>query len=44
MNYKTEVSYLEIKLNPEIEPSKTLAEIESILGPDFSVKDPLFTR
>ena len=39
MNYKKEVSFLEIKLNPNIDQAITLAEIQTILGPEFSVKD-----
>lgn len=39
MNYKEEVSFLELKLNPTIDHEETLAQIKTILGPDFSVKD-----
>ena len=39
MNYKEEVSFLELKLNPAIDHEETLAQIKTILGPDFSVKD-----
>ncbi len=39
MNYKKEVSFLEIKLDPNIDQTITLAEIRTILGSEFSVKD-----
>ncbi len=39
MNYETEISFLEIKLNPEIGSAETVAAIQGILGPEFSVKD-----
>lgn len=39
MNYKEEVSFLEIKLDQSIDQAITLAEIRTILGSEFSVKD-----
>lgn len=39
MNYKKEISYLEIKLNPAVTQEETLTQIKNILGPNFSVKD-----
>jgi lipoprotein-releasing system permease protein len=34
-----EVSALEIKLNPTVSASRTLSEIQNLMGPDFTVKD-----
>lgn len=39
MNYKTEISYLEIKTNSAVNSDKTVAAIAAIMGPKFSVKD-----
>jgi len=39
MNYKTEISFLEIKLAPKVASAKTVAAIKKIMGPTFSVKD-----
>ncbi len=39
MNYETEISFLEIKINPEISPTETVAAIKEIMGSEFSVKD-----
>ena len=34
-----EVSALEVRLNPNIDETKTIGEIEKIMGPDFQAKD-----
>ncbi len=39
LNYDKEVSYLEIKLNPESDQANIVQQIRAILGPNFSVKD-----
>lgn len=39
MDYNTEVSYLEIKLNPNLDQTTTIKQIQTILGSTFSVKD-----
>ena len=39
LNYKNEISFLEIRLNPKKDPNTVIAQIKAILGPEFSVKN-----
>lgn len=39
LEYSDEVSAIEIKLDPKVNPDKTQSEIIDILGPDFNVKN-----
>ncbi len=39
LGYKNQIGALEIKLNPDFDKERTISDIQSIVGEDFSVKD-----